>query len=60
MCHVMVRGNERRATVKDNANREAFVAGPCTVAYTAGTTLYGCAPLSNHLYILLRSSPATS
>jgi putative transposase len=56
--HVMIRGLERGAIVKEEADREAFVTRLGTVAQATGTTIYGWALLPNHAHILLRSGAA--
>ncbi len=56
--HVIVRGIERGAIVKDDADREAFVTRLGTVGQATGTAIYGWALLPNHAHLLLRSGPA--
>lgn len=56
--HVMIRGLERGAIVKEEADREAFVTRLGTVAQATGTAIYGWALLPNHAHILLRSGAA--
>ena len=56
--HVMIRGLERGAIVKEEVDREAFVTRLGTVAQATGTTIYGWALLPNHAHILLRSGAA--
>jgi len=56
--HVIIRGLERGAIVKDDADRAAFVTRLGAVAQATGTTIYGWALLPNHAHVLLRSGPA--
>src|SRR3989304_5421188 len=61
--HVIIRGLERGAIVKDDADREAFVTRLGKVAQATGTTIYAWALLPNHTprvlaHVLLRSGPA--
>ena len=55
--HVIIRGLERGAIVKDDVDREAFVTRLGTVAQATGTALYAWALLPNHAHLLLRSGP---
>ena len=55
--HVIIRGLERGAIVKDDTDREAFATRLGTLAEATGTTIYGWALLPNHAHILLRSGP---
>ncbi len=55
--HVILRGLERGAIVKDDVDRAAFVARLGAVAQATGTPLYAWALLSNHAHLLLRSGP---
>ena len=56
--HVIVRGLERGAIVRDEPDREAFVARLGEMAQATGTTVYAWALLPNHAHLLLRSGPA--
>jgi REP element-mobilizing transposase RayT len=56
--HVIIRGLERGAIVKDDGDRVAFVTRLGTVAQATGTALYGWALLPNHAHLLLRSGRA--
>jgi putative transposase len=56
--HVILRGLERGAIVKDEADREAFVTRLGAVARATGTSIYAWALLPNHAHLLLRSGPA--
>lgn len=56
--HVIIRGLERGAIVKDDVDRAAFVTRLGAVAEATGTTIYAWALLPNHGHILLRSGPA--
>ncbi len=56
--HVIIRGLERGAIVKDDVDREAFVTRLGAVTPATGTTIYGWALLPNHAHLLLRSGPA--
>lgn len=56
--HVILRGIERGAIVKDDGDRAAFVARLGAVAQATGTALYAWALLPNHAHLLLRSGPA--
>lgn len=56
--HVIIRGLERGAIVKDDADREVFVTRLGKVAQATGTTIYAWALLPNHAHVLLRSGPA--
>jgi REP element-mobilizing transposase RayT len=56
--HVILRGLERGAIVRDDADREAFVTRLGEVAQATGTVIYGWALLPNHAHLLLRSGPA--
>ena len=53
--HVIIRGLERGAIVKDDGDREAFVTRLGTVAQATGTTIYGWALLPNHAHLLVRT-----
>jgi REP element-mobilizing transposase RayT len=55
---VIVRGIERRAIVKDDKDRDAFVARLGTVAQATGTAIFAWALLPNHAHLLVRSGPA--
>jgi REP element-mobilizing transposase RayT len=55
--HVILRGLERGAIVKDDGDRDAFVARLGTVAQATGTAIYAWALLPNHAHLLLRSGP---
>lgn len=56
--HVIIRGLERRAIVKDDTDRAAFVTRLAGVAQETGTGVGAWACLPNHAHLLLRSSPA--
>src|SRR3989304_1133041 len=56
--HVIIRGLERGAIVKDDPDRAAFVTRLGKVAQATGTTIYAWALLPNHAHVLLRSGPA--
>jgi len=56
--HVILRGLERGAIVKDEVDREAFVTRLGAVAQTTDTSIYAWALLPNHAHLLLRSGPA--
>jgi putative transposase len=56
--HVIVRGLERGAIVRDDTDRDAFVARLGDVAQATGTAVYAWALLPNHAHLLLRSGPA--
>ena len=56
--HVIIRGLERGAIVKDDQDRGAFVTRLGTVAQATGTPIYAWALLPNHAHLLLRSGPA--
>jgi REP element-mobilizing transposase RayT len=56
--HVIIRGLERGAIVKDDADREAFVTRLSSVAQATGTNIYAWALLPNHAHLLLRSGRA--
>ncbi len=56
--HVILRGLERGAIVKDDVDREAFVTRFGAVAQATGTPIYAWALLPNHAHLLLRSGPA--
>ena len=56
--HVIIRGLERGAIVKDDQDRGAFVTRLGTVAQATGTPLYAWALLPNHAHLLLRSGRA--
>jgi len=49
---VMVRGIERRAIFRDEADRAAVVARLATSVTGAGLTVYAWAPLPNHTHLL--------
>jgi putative transposase len=55
--HVIIRGLERRAIVKDDVDRAAFVTRLGAMAQATGTLIYGWALLPNHAHALLRSGP---
>jgi len=56
--HVIIRGIERGAIMKDNVDREAFVTRLGAVAPATGTPIFAWALLPNHAHLLLRSGPA--
>src|SRR3972149_430615 len=56
--HVILRGLERGAIVRDDQDREAFVTRLGTVAQATGTPIYAWALLPNHAHLLLRSGAA--
>lgn len=56
--HVIIRGLERGAIVKDDADREAFVTRLGEVARATGTHVYAWALLPNHAHLLVRSGTA--
>jgi REP element-mobilizing transposase RayT len=56
--HVILRGLERGAIVKDDTDRAAFVARLGELAQATGTTVYARALLPNHAHLLLRAGPA--
>ena len=56
--HVIVRGLERGAIVRDDIDRDAFVVRLGDVAQATGTAIYAWALLPNHAHLLLRSGPA--
>jgi REP element-mobilizing transposase RayT len=56
--HVIIRGLERGAIVKDDVDRQAFVTRLGTVAQATGTAIYAWALLPNHAHLLLRSGRA--
>jgi len=53
--HVMVRGLERRAIFKDDADREDFVARLAALAEARAWTVYAWALLPNHAHLLVRT-----
>jgi REP element-mobilizing transposase RayT len=55
--HVIVRGLERGAIVKNDADRAAFVTRLGEVAQATGTRVYAWALLPNHAHLLVRSGP---
>jgi len=55
--HVIIRGLERRAIVKDDVDRQAFVTRLGALAQATGTPIYAWALLPNHAHLLLRSGP---
>jgi REP element-mobilizing transposase RayT len=56
--HVILRGLEHGAIVKDEMDREAFVTRLGATAQATGTAIYAWALLPNHAHLLLRSGPA--
>lgn len=56
--HVIVRGLDRGAIVRDEIDRAAFVARLGDVAQATGTAIYAWALLPNHAHLLLQSGPA--
>lgn len=56
--HVIVRGIEKRAIVRDDADREELVSRLGRAADATRTGIYAWAILPNHAHILLRSGPA--
>ncbi|MBI4840902.1 MAG: transposase [candidate division NC10 bacterium] len=56
--HVIIRGLERGAIVKDDVDRAAFVTRLGAMAQATGTSIYAWVLLRNHAHILLRSGPA--
>ena len=54
--HVIVRGIERRQIVRDDCDRDNFVARLGTLAVETHTAIYAWALMDNHAHILLRSS----
>jgi len=53
--HVIVRGTEKGLIVRDDRDREAFVARLGDVATLTLTTVYAWALLPNHVHLLVRS-----
>ena len=53
--HVMVRGLERRAIFRDDADRAEFVARLAALAAAGALTVYAWALLSNHAHLLVRT-----
>jgi putative transposase len=53
--HVMVRGLERRAIFRDDADRTAFMARLATLAESGALTVYAWALLPNHAHLLVRT-----
>jgi len=56
--HVIIRGLERGAIVRDAGDRAAFVTRLGTVTAATATPIYAWALLPNHAHLLLRSGPA--
>ncbi len=56
--HVICRGIERRAIVRDDEDRARFVDRLGAVLTATGTLCYAWALLPNHVHLLLRSGPA--
>ena len=56
--HVILRGLEQGAIVKDDMDREVFVSRLGAVAQVTGTTIYAGVLLPNHAHVLLRSGGA--
>ncbi len=56
--HVILRGAERGAIVRDDADRQAFVRRLAHLADVLKTPVYAWALLRNHAHLLLRSGPA--
>ncbi len=56
--HVIIRGLERGAIVRDDVDRAAFVTRLGDVSRTTGTAIYAWALLPNHAHFLLRSGPS--
>lgn len=56
--HVIIRGLERGAIVRDDTDRTAFVTRLGDVARTTGTAIYAWALLPNHAHLLVRSGPS--
>ncbi len=55
--HVIIRGLERGMIVRDDTDRDAFVARLGDVAQATRTAIYAWALLPNHAHLLLRSGP---
>ena len=55
--HVILRGLERGAIVKDDVDRAAFLSRLGAVSLATGTPIYAWALLPNHAHLLLRSGP---
>ena len=53
--HVMVRGPERRASFRDDADRDEFVARLAALAEAGALTVYAWALLPNHAHRLVRT-----
>jgi putative transposase len=53
--HVMVRGIERRAVFRDDADRDDFVARVAALAEAGAWTVYAWALLPNHAHLLVRT-----
>lgn len=53
--HVIVRGIERGAIVRDDNDREDFVCRMGRLAKSTGTTIYAWALMTNHAHLLLKS-----
>jgi len=54
--HLMIRGIEKRNIVENDTDRDDFINRLDQIAVETGTSIYAWALLSNHAYILLRSS----
>ena len=57
--HVMVRGLERRAIFRDDADRRDFWARVGALVEATGLTVYAWALLPNHAHLLLRTGQQT-
>jgi len=53
--HVMVRGLERRAIFREDADREDFLARLAGLAEAGALTVYAWALLPNHAHLLVRT-----
>ena len=53
--HVICRGIERQAIVRDDADRAAFVARLGSILQATGIPCYAWAVLPNHVHLLLRT-----
>jgi REP element-mobilizing transposase RayT len=55
--HVMIRGIERKAIVRDHADRKEFIDRMGRLALESKSAIYAWAMMTNHVHILLRSGP---
>ncbi|MHB1003795.1 MAG: transposase [Thermoleophilia bacterium] len=54
LCHVIVRGTERKPIFRDDGDRQFFLSRLGTILQETGTPIYAFALIPNHFHLLLR------